>query len=73
MPRYRAGVYEKGSKTKGRYFVVDAPSEAAAMLDVRFRFIGVPLARMFAKPAEPTDKVDGTVHTFKPASTRGSQ
>jgi hypothetical protein len=72
MPRYRAGAYDKGTKKKGRYFVVEASSEAGAVLDVRHLFPGVALARMFAAPAEPGDKVDGTVHTFKPESARGA-
>jgi hypothetical protein len=73
MPRFRAGAYDKGSKTKGKFYVVEATTEAAAMLEIRHRFREVPLGRMFATPAEHTDKVDGTLHTFKPANTRGSQ
>lgn len=73
MPRYRAGAYDKGSKAKGKYFVVLAESESNAMLAVKQHFPGVPLGRLFVRPAEPNDKVDGTVHTFKPATARGAQ
>lgn len=73
MPRYRAGAYDKGSKTKGKFFVVDAPSAAAAILEIKKFFPGVPVSRMFANDALHTDKPDNTIHEFHPPAKRGAQ
>jgi hypothetical protein len=65
MPKYRAGAYEKGSKTKGSYVVVEANNEASAMVVARRWFPGVPITRFFATPAEPRDEaMTGVRHPF---------
>lgn len=64
MPKYRAGAFEKGSKQKGQYLVVEAASRAQAMLDVRKYFPGVPIARIFAFDAEAGDKTTTTKRSF---------
>lgn len=73
MPRYRAGAFEKGSRQKGQYVVVEANSAADAMLNARPYFPGVPIGRFFAYPAEQYDKVDHNKHPFTAKPNRGSQ
>ena len=73
MPRFRAGAFDKGSKRKGRFVVVDAATAAQAVLDVRHYFPGVPLQRLFAREAEGHDKPTTDVKPFtlpKPADAR---
>lgn len=64
MPKYRAGAFDKGSRQKGQYVVVDSASRAQAMLEVRKFFPGVPIARIFAIDAEMYDKIDNVKHPF---------
>jgi predicted RecA/RadA family phage recombinase len=65
MPKYRTGAYEKGSKTKGSYVVVEANNEASAMVVARRWFPNIPITRCFAAPGEPGDKMeDGVLHPF---------
>lgn len=73
MPKFRAGAFDKGSRQKGQYVVVEADSPAQAMLDVRKWFEGTPIQRIFATPAEPWDKVTSLKQHFTARPTRGSQ
>ncbi len=73
MARFRAGAYNKGSRQKGQYVVVEAASRAQAMLDVRKLFPGVPIARVFAFDADAFDQVSNTKRPFTAKPTRGSQ
>lgn len=72
--KFRAGAYDKGSKTKGKYMVIEARSAAEAILLVKRRFPGVPLPRFFAFPSEAGDSSDNRLHTFvNPRTPKGAQ
>jgi hypothetical protein len=74
MAKYRAGAFDKGSRQRGQYVVVEAPSAADAIREVRKFFPGVPVSRFFVSDAEPYQKVDNIKHPFANAKPpRGSQ
>lgn len=73
MPKFRAGAYDRGSKTKGKYTVVNANSVSDAMVEVKKYFPTVPMHRIFAREAEIYDKVDNTLHDFSNPKKKGAQ
>jgi hypothetical protein len=73
MPKYRAGAYDKGTKQKGQYVVVEANTAADAMIEVRKYFPGTPIQRIFARESEPWDKITSVKQPFSAKPKREAQ